>query len=110
MLPIGGGLNRTSPVLIPKGMTVVYSVYIMHRRPNLYRIDAKLYRPKRWDKDMPLNHNKTDAKWGYLPCNSGLRICLESERPLLLVKLGLLLDINLYFLLQLILRSQKPPT
>jgi len=53
---------------------------------------------------MPLNHNKTDAKWGYLLYNSGLRICLGSERPLLLVKLGSLLNINLYFLLQLILR------
>jgi len=59
---------------------------------------------------MPLNHNKTDAKWGYLLYNSSLRICLGSKRPLLLVKLGSLLNINLYFLLQLILRSQKPPT
>jgi len=48
---------------------------------------------------MPLNYNETDAKWGYLLCNSGPRICLGSKRPLLLVKLGLLLDINLYFLL-----------
>jgi len=46
-LPIGGGLNKTSPVLIPKGTTIAYSVYIIYRRPDLYGIDAKLYRPKR---------------------------------------------------------------
>ena len=71
----------------------------MYRRPNLYGMDAKLYRPKRWDEDILLNYNKTDAKWGYLLYNSGLRIYLGSKRPLLLVKLGLLLNINLYFLL-----------
>jgi cytochrome P450 len=99
MLPIGGGPNRTSPVLIPKGMAIVYSVYIIYRRPDLYGIDAKLYRPERWDKDILLNYNETYAKWGYLLYNSGLRICLGSKRPLLLVKLGSLLNINLCFLL-----------
>ena len=110
MLPTGGGPNRTSPVLIPKGTAVAYSVYTMHRRPDLYGMDAELYRPERWDEDMPLNHNETYAKWGYLPYNGGPRICLGSKRPLLSVKLGSLLNINLCFLLQLILRSQKPPT
>ena len=62
MLPIGGGPNRTSPVLIPKGTVVVYSINIMYRRPNLYGMDTKLYCPKRWDEDMPLNYNKTDIK------------------------------------------------
>ncbi|OCK98261.1 uncharacterized protein K441DRAFT_544582, partial [Cenococcum geophilum 1.58] len=76
ILPIGSSLNRTSPVLIPKGTAIVYSVYIIYKRPNLYKIDAKLYCPKRWDKDMLLNYNRTDVKWGYLPYNSGLRIYL----------------------------------
>lgn len=79
VLPTGGGLDRTSPVLIPKGTTVAYSVYTMHRRPDLYGIDAELYRPERWDEDMPLNHNETDAKWGYLPFNGGPRICLGMD-------------------------------
>lgn len=110
VLPTGGGPDRTSPVLIPKGAAVAYSVYTMHRRPDLYGMDAELYRPERWDEDMPLNHNETNAKWGYLPFNGGPRICLGSERPLLSVKLGSLLDTNLCFLLQWILRLQKPPT
>lgn len=110
VLPTGGGPDRNSPVLIPKGAAVAYSVYTMHRRPDLYGMDAELYRPERWDEDMPLNHNETNAKWGYLPFNGGPRICLGSERPLLPVKLGSLLDTNLCFLLQWILRLQKPPT
>ena len=72
----------------------------MHRRLDLYRMDAELYRPKRWDEDMLLNHNKTDMKWGYLLCNSGPKIYLKSKQPLLSVKLRSLLNTNLYFLLQ----------
>lgn len=79
MLPTGGGPDRTSPVLIPKGAAVAYSVYTMHRRPDLYGMDAELYRPERWDEDMPLNHNETNAKWGYLPFNGGPRICLGMD-------------------------------
>lgn len=47
ILPIGSSLNRTSPVLVFKGTAVAYSIYIMYRRPNLYKIDAELYRPKK---------------------------------------------------------------
>ena len=99
VLPTGGGPDRTFPVLIPKGTPVAYSVYTMHRRPDLYGMDAELYRPERWDEDMPLNHNETDAKWGYLPFNGGPRICLGSERPLPSAKLRSLLNANLYFFL-----------
>lgn len=75
-LPTGGGPDRTAPVLIPKGATVAYSVYAMHRRPDLYGMDAELFRPERWDEDMPMRNNKTTAAWGYLPFNGGPRICL----------------------------------
>lgn len=79
VLPTGGGPNRKSPVLIPKGTPVAYSVYTMHRRPDLYGMDAELFRPERWDEDMPLNHTSVDAKWGYLPFNGGPRLCLGSK-------------------------------
>ncbi len=48
VLPTGGGPDRKSPVLIPKGTAVAYSVYTMHRRPDLYGMDAELFRPQRW--------------------------------------------------------------
>jgi hypothetical protein len=47
VLPIGGGLDRKSLVLIPKGTAMAFSVYTLHRRPDLYSIDAKLFRLKR---------------------------------------------------------------
>jgi cytochrome P450 len=79
VLPTGGGPDRSSPVLIPKGSAVAYSVYSMHRRPDLYGMDAELFRPERWDEDMPMNLSKTNAKWGYLPFNGGPRICIGSK-------------------------------
>ena len=81
VLPTGGGPDRTSPVLIPKGTPVAYSVYTMHRRPDLYGMDAELYCPERWNEDILLNYNKTDTKWGYLLYNGGPRICLGSKCP-----------------------------
>lgn len=55
---------------------VAYAVYAMHRRPDLYGIDAELFRPERWDEDMPMRRDKTNAAWGYLPFNGGPGICL----------------------------------
>ena len=72
ILPTGGGPDRTAPVFIPKGSTVAYSVYAMHRRSDLYGMDAELFRPERWDEDMPMRHDRTKATWGYLPFHGGL--------------------------------------
>ncbi|RDL38393.1 Uncharacterized protein BP5553_02733 [Venustampulla echinocandica] len=79
VLPTGGGPDRTSPVLIPKGSSVAYSVYTMHRLPDLYGMDAELFRPERWDEPMGLSQNETNSKWGYLPFNGGPRICLGMD-------------------------------
>jgi cytochrome P450 len=88
VLPTGGGPDRTAPVLIPKGSTVAYSVYAMHRRPDLYGMDAELFRPERWDEDMPMHRDKTNAVWGYLPFNGGPRICLGRKLQLNLKNRG----------------------
>lgn len=79
VLPVGGGPDLQSPVLIPKGAAVAYSVYAMHRRPDLYGLDAELFRPERWTEHMPLNEDPVNAKWGYLPFNGGPRICLGMD-------------------------------
>ena len=79
VLPTGGGPDRTAPVLIPKGSTVAFSIYAMHRRPDLYGMDAELFRPERWDEDMPMRLDKTNATWGYLPFNGGPRTCLGGK-------------------------------
>ena len=73
--PTGGRPDRTAPVLIPKGAGVAYSIYAMHRRPDLYGMNAELFRPERWSEDMPTLDDKTNAAWGYLPFNGGPRAC-----------------------------------
>jgi cytochrome P450 len=76
---VGGGDDLQSPVLVSKGTVVEYSVYSMHRRPDLYGMDAELFRPERWNEKMPFKDSQINAKWGYLPFNGGPRVCLGSE-------------------------------
>ena len=78
-LPVGGGPELSDPVFVPKGASVAYPVYTMHRRPDFFGLDAELFRPERWDEPMPLNDDSVNAKWGYLPFNGGPRICLGME-------------------------------
>lgn len=79
VLPVGGGPAGEDLVLIPKGSTVAFSVYCMHRRSDLYGIDAELFRPERWNEEMPLKNNPTNLEWGYLPFYGGPRRCLGGE-------------------------------
>ncbi|KAF2830675.1 cytochrome P450 alkane hydroxylase [Ophiobolus disseminans] len=79
VLSTGGGPTRTSPVLMPRGSAVAFSVYALHRRPDLYGMDAEVFRPERWDEDMPLQRDATAAKWGYLPFHGGPRTCLGMD-------------------------------
>ena len=58
---------------------MAWSVYALHRRPDLYGMDAEIFRPERWDEEMSLNKDEVSAKWGYLPFNGGPRICLGSK-------------------------------
>ncbi|KAF2668755.1 cytochrome P450 alkane hydroxylase [Microthyrium microscopicum] len=79
ILPTGGGPDGTQPVLIPKSTGVAFSVYAMHRRPDLYGMDAELFRPERWDEPLPMDYDSINAKWGYLPFNGGPRVCLGMD-------------------------------
>ncbi|KAK3352624.1 cytochrome P450 alkane hydroxylase [Lasiosphaeria hispida] len=79
VLPTGGGPDRKSPVLIPAGSAVAYSVYTMHRRPDLFGLDAELFRPERWDEDLPLFKDRVSHNYGYLPFSGGPRICLGMD-------------------------------
>lgn len=81
ILPTGGGPDRKAPVLISEGTNVTNSVYTMHRRPDLYGMDAECFRPERWDEDLPLFRDRTTQKYGYLPFSGGPRVCLGSESP-----------------------------
>ena len=73
-LPLGGGVDGRSPILVREGMPVAYSVYHMQRRKDLYGSDAGSFRPERW-----AGSELSDIKWGYLPFNGGPRLCLGSK-------------------------------
>jgi cytochrome P450 len=62
VFPTGGGPDCTALALVPKGSAVAFSVYLMHRRPDLYGMDVELFRPERWDEDMPLQYDPVKAK------------------------------------------------
>jgi cytochrome P450 len=53
---------------------VIYSVYSMHRRDDLYGPNSNEFCPERWDSIRP--------GWGYLPFNGGPRICLGQQYAL----------------------------
>lgn len=65
-LPVGGGPDGKSPFFVKKGQMVIYSVYTMQRRTDLYGEDAAEFRPERWETIRP--------SWQYLPFNGGPRI------------------------------------
>ncbi|KAH2919589.1 hypothetical protein KXW25_004899 [Aspergillus fumigatus] len=74
VLPVGGGPDGQSPVFVPKGGIVTYSVWSMHRREDIYGPDANEFRPERWADLRP--------GWVYLPFNGGPRICVGQQYAL----------------------------
>ena len=76
VLPVGGGPNGSSPILVRKGEAVSYSVYAMHRRKDLYGEDADQFRPDRWEPGSAKGPDLRHIGWGYLPFNGGPRVCL----------------------------------
>lgn len=83
-LPLGGGPDQRSPIAVRAGQTVVFSVYLMHRRKDLWGEDALEFKPSRWEKKIPA--------WQWLPFLGGPRVCLGqqfalTEAAFLLVRL-----------------------
>lgn len=77
-IPRGGGADGRGPVFVAKGTAVHYSVWAMHRLPEIYGADADAFRPARWlDDARPLRPG-----WGYLPFNGGPRVCLGQQSAL----------------------------
>ena len=92
ILPVGGGLDGKSPILVRKGEAIGYCVYAMHRRKDIYGDDADEFRPSRWDENPTDGPDLSNIGWGFLPFNGGPRICLGRESILLLDVLGIRSD------------------
>ncbi|KAK7508997.1 cytochrome P450 52A12 [Phyllosticta citriasiana] len=70
-LPRGGGPTGESPIFVPAGTEVNYSVYVMHHRTDIWGADADEFKPERWEGRKP--------GWEFLPFNGGPRICLGQQ-------------------------------
>lgn len=80
VLPLGGGPDEKSPLLVRKGQTVVYGIYSMHRRRDLYGEDADEFRPERWlDEEGEGGKKGLRMGWHYLPFSGGPRVCIGRE-------------------------------
>jgi len=66
------------PFYIPKGRQCVYSVFIMHRRKDLWGPDAEEFDPDRF-LDERLHKYLTPKPFIFLPFNAGPRICLGQQ-------------------------------
>lgn len=75
VIPMGGGPDGKAPVFVPKGWTVGYSPWSMHRREDFYGSDALEFKPERWEHLRP--------GWEYLPFNGGPRICVGQQYALM---------------------------
>lgn len=71
-LPMGGGTDGQSPVLVRKGQYVALHIYAMHRLKEHYGDDAHVFRPERWA-------NISKIGWAFMPFGSGQRLCLGQQ-------------------------------
>ncbi|KAK4984771.1 hypothetical protein LTR50_006393 [Elasticomyces elasticus] len=70
VLPLGGGPDGKAPLFVKKDSILVYSIYSMHRRKDVWGDDAADFRPERWA-DAGLRPG-----WAFLPFGGGPRVCL----------------------------------
>ncbi len=92
VLPRGGGPDGMSPVLLPKGSGIVWSVYHLHRLESIYGPDPRVYLPQRWESGELIKKARPGA--GYVDFNGGPRLCLGSKRNLACSLLGSLLTLH----------------
>ncbi|KAH7382165.1 N-alkane-inducible cytochrome P450 [Pyrenochaeta sp. MPI-SDFR-AT-0127] len=69
-LPHGSGPDGASPILIPKGSYVAYHTFGMHRRADIFGVDADTFSPDRW-----LEPGFRPG-WAYIPFSGGPRVCI----------------------------------
>ncbi|KAI5859798.1 cytochrome P450 monooxygenase [Durotheca rogersii] len=79
VLPVGGGPDGQSHILVPKGTSVLYSAYCIQRRPDIYGMDAEVFRPERWDEEPLRSRDATHRGWIFLPFGGGSRTCLGMD-------------------------------
>lgn len=67
MLPVGGGLDNKSPLLVEQGDLIETHFRSQQRDKSFWGDDADEFRPERWATIRPT--------WEYIPFSGGPRIC-----------------------------------
>jgi len=78
ILPTGGGVDGTRPIMVRKGEMVVFSQYVNSRMKSIFGPDANEFRPERWE-----TGELADVGWGHFPFNGGPRQCLGEDFALM---------------------------
>lgn len=71
------GANGGPPIYIPPNTRVPYSVFLMHRRKDLWGPDAEVFDPDRFLDERTKYHTKNP--FIFVPFNAGPRICLGQQ-------------------------------
>jgi cytochrome P450 len=69
-LPVGGGLDGTRPIFVPRGTFVMLSLHAMHQREDIFGPNAHDFHPQRWA------NSAFRPGWGFLPFSGGPRVCI----------------------------------
>ncbi|KAI7221636.1 cytochrome P450 [Hortaea werneckii] len=80
ILPVGGGPDGTKPIAIRKGQQVLWNIYAMQRRKDLWGDDALEFIPERWED--PKRSRMVGDGFAYTPFSAGPRICLGQQYAL----------------------------
>ncbi|EIW81954.1 cytochrome P450 [Coniophora puteana RWD-64-598 SS2] len=72
------GVNGRPPIYVPPNTRTPYSVFLMHRRKDLWGPDADLFDPDRF-LDSRLHKYLTPNPFIFVPFNAGPRICLGQQ-------------------------------
>jgi cytochrome P450 len=73
-LPTGGGQDQNSPVFVPKGTTIIFSYYALHRETAVFG-DVEEFRPERWETLKP-------GTWDFMGFGGGNRACMGQQKVL----------------------------
>lgn len=71
VLPKGGGDDGECSTLVAKGTLVVFSLFALHKRKDIWGPDAEEFRPERWQDEK--------ASWNFLPFGGGPRNCIGQQ-------------------------------
>ncbi|CCX33918.1 putative cytochrome P450 family protein [Pyronema domesticum] len=74
VLPYGGGSDGNAPLFAPKDTQLIYSIYAMQRRPEIWGADAAEFSPDRWLR-ADAGKMLREVGWGNMPFSGGPRIC-----------------------------------